>query len=79
MSIIDSPEALGRLIREQRRTQGLRQDDLAQSLGTSHIFLRKLERGEVSQVRRLLALLVDLGIRLEAHPPQSADAPKSSI
>lgn len=69
MSSIPTAQILGQLIRDQRRIQGLRQDDLAGALGTSHVFLRKLERGEVPQVQRLFAVLADLGIALHATVP----------
>lgn len=75
MHTIPSAHALGQLIRDQRRAQRLRQDDLAGALGTSHVFLRKLERGEVQQVQRLFAVLADLGITLHATLPASSPAP----
>jgi len=74
MTTLPNEKALGQLIRGQRRMQRLRQDDLAAALGTSHVFLRKLERGEVQQVQRLFAVLADLGITLHARVPGSDDA-----
>lgn len=72
---ISNATDLGKLLREQRRLQRLRQDDLAEGLRTSHVFLRKLERGEAAQVNRLFAVLADLGITLYVKTPPLADGP----
>lgn len=74
MHTIPTAHALGQLILDQRRAQRLRQDDLAGALGTSHVFLRKLERGELRQVQRLFTVLADLGITLHASVPPSSSA-----
>ena len=71
MIAIKDIHQLGQLMRQQRRKQHLRQDDLADALGTSHVFLRKVERGEAQQLQRLFALLDDLGIKLYATTPDS--------
>lgn len=73
MIAIQNAKHLGELVRTQRRAQGLRQDDLAGALGTSHVFLRKLERGELQQVQRLCAVLNDLGITLHATVANAPD------
>ena len=70
--IIQSSTDLGTLIRRVRRGQRVRQDDLAQSIGTSHRFLRELERGSASQIQRLFLILDELGIHIEADPPGDA-------
>lgn len=72
--IISTPEMLGKIIRHTRQAQGLRQDDLALSLQTSHVALRQLEHGNVRQITRLFDVLSELGIRLILDTPYSDDA-----
>ena len=64
---IDSPDALGRLIRERRNSLGLNQTELAGVAGTSLRFLSELERGKTTaQLDATLRVLAALGISLEA-------------
>jgi y4mF family transcriptional regulator len=73
-SIIRSPEDLGRLIREQRKRQGLRQVDLAAMVGASHVFLGDVEKGKPTvQLGRVLQLLDELGLVLRVELPHSVD------
>lgn len=67
---IDTPEALGILIRKRRKDLGLNQTELAGVAGTSLRFLSELERGKRSaQLDATLRVLAALGIRLEADIP----------
>lgn len=67
---IDSPEALGAVIRRERKRQGLRQADLAAMTGSSHVFLGDVERGKPTvQLGRVLKLLDELGLRLSVDAP----------
>lgn len=67
---IRTPEDLGRLIRAQRKQQRLRQQDLADQVGASHVFLRQVEQGRPTvQLGRVLRLLDELGIELHADVP----------
>jgi transcriptional regulator with XRE-family HTH domain len=69
---IASPEALGLLIRATRRTQKLRIDDTAGVAGVGHVFVREVERGKPTvQFGRVLKLLAELGIELEAEAPDT--------
>ncbi len=64
---IDSPEALGRLIRRRRNSLGLNQTELAGVAGTSLRFLSELERGKATaQLDATLRVLAALGVSLEA-------------
>lgn len=57
---------LGRIIRENRRSQGLRQDQLAAAAGVGLRFLIELERGKsTAQLGKALAVLSALGCRVE--------------
>ncbi len=65
---IDSPEALGSLIRRRRKSLGLNQTELAGVAGTSLRFLSELERGKsTAQLGATLRVLAALGIRLEGN------------
>lgn len=62
---ITSVEEIGRIARDMRKRQGLRQDDLAAMIGSSHVFLRDVETGKPGvQLGRVLQLLDELGIRV---------------
>ena len=67
---IRTAEDLGRLIREQRKRQGLRQTDLAAIIGASHVFVGDVEKGKPSvQLGRVLRLLDELGLELRLSAP----------
>ncbi len=69
---IDTPQQLGEIIRRIRKAQGVRQDDLAGIVGSSHVFLRDLERGKPTvQLGKTLDVLRELGIRLVADVPNT--------
>lgn len=62
---IRTPDELGRLIRQQRKRQRLRQADLAAMIGASHVFLGDVEKGKPTvQLGRVLKLLEELGLTL---------------
>lgn len=66
---------IGRLIRAERKSQGLRQDELAAASGVGLRFVVELERGKQTvQLGKVLAVLAALGCTLEiSHPrPESA-------
>lgn len=72
---IDNPIALGTLVRAVRKSQGLRQDDLAAMVGLSHVSLMNLERGKGTvQLGSVLAILRELGITLHLDVPEEAAA-----
>jgi y4mF family transcriptional regulator len=75
---IDTPRKLGELIRQVRKAQGLRQDDLAGVAGSSHVFVLEVERGKpTAQFGKVLDLLRELGIRLIAEIPETRAPGKS--
>lgn len=70
---IPSPQELGLVLRATRKAQGLRLDDLAGSASVGHVFAREAEHGkETLQLGKVLALLAELGIRLQADMPDAA-------
>lgn len=68
--VVSTPEDLGRLIRQQRKRQKLRQTDLAAMIGASHVFLVDVEKGKPTvQLGRVLKLLDELGLILRVKVP----------
>lgn len=66
---------IGKLARELRRQQGIRQDDLAAIIGASHVFLRDVELGKGTvQLGKVLSLLDELGVRVHLEIPERAGA-----
>ncbi len=66
--MMNTPEDIGRLVREGRKRLGLRQDALAASAGVGVRFLVELERGKPSvQLGKVLAVLAALGIELNVR------------
>jgi transcriptional regulator with XRE-family HTH domain len=60
-------EALGALLREERRAAGLSQRDVAERTGVSDAYLSQVERGRHEpSLRVLTAVAATLGVSLEA-------------
>jgi transcriptional regulator with XRE-family HTH domain len=60
-----SARSLGQAIKHYRHQAGLSQVDLAEMTGLNRTYLSALERGkETEQVRRLLLVLRQLGVRV---------------
>lgn len=69
---IDTPSALGQIVRAARKAQKIRQDDAAGSIGVSENFLGKIERGsEAVQWGKLFQVLEGLGIQVMVDIPDS--------
>lgn len=63
-------EEIGRVTRQTRLAQGLRQDQLAAAAGVGLRFLVELERGKPTvRLDKVLAVLDALGCRLEVTSP----------
>ena len=68
---VTSAQTLGLLIRATRRSQKVRIDDVAGSVGVGPVFVREVERGkETVQLGRVMKLLAELGIELKADVPE---------
>jgi DNA-binding XRE family transcriptional regulator len=62
---IYTPASLGAAVRHYRQQAGLTQAELADRAGLNRTYLSDLERGkETEQVRRILRLLKQLGVRM---------------
>lgn len=71
---IQSTEELGRAIRDERKTQGLTQSDLAAASGVSLRYISELERGRASAgVGRALRVVRMLGLRVVLERPEGGD------
>ena len=71
-----TPQEIGRIVRETRRAQGLRQDQLAGAAGVGVRFLVELEAGKVTaQIGKALAVLAALGCRMRIEPPRMGPPP----
>ena len=71
-----TPEEIGRIVRETRRAQGLRQDQLAGAAGVGVRFVVELEAGKTTaRIGKALAVLAALGctLRIESPPGAAAD------
>ena len=65
-----TPKQIGTLIRDTRKLQGLRQDELAAVAGVGLRFLVELEAGkETAQLGKTLAILAALGCAIDITPP----------
>lgn len=64
--MIQSTEALGQLIRQQRKKIAVTQSDLALTAGTGLRFIIELEKGKPTcQIGKILQVLQVLGIQLQ--------------
>ncbi len=71
-----TPEKFGRIVRETRRAQGLRQDQLAGAAGVGVRFLVELEAGKATaQIGKALAVLAALGCNLRIEAPRIEPRP----
>ena len=65
-----TPQQIGKLIRDTRKTQGLRQDELAAAAGVGLRFLVELEAGKTTaQLGKTLSVLAALGCTIAISPP----------
>lgn len=61
-----NPAGLGRTVRANRRTQGLRQDELAALAGVGNRFVSDFENGkDTLEIGRALRVLDALGLELQ--------------
>jgi HTH-type transcriptional regulator / antitoxin HipB len=70
-----TPQDIGRLIRDTRKSLGVTQKKLALTSGTGIRFVIELERGkETCEIGKALTILQTLGITLTLTPPPAAAA-----
>lgn len=67
-----TPQALGSLVRTERKAMGLTQAELALASGTGMRFISDLENGKSTcQIGKTLTVLKTLGIRLAVASPRA--------
>jgi HTH-type transcriptional regulator / antitoxin HipB len=67
-----TPQQVGSLIRQTRKSLGVTQKDLALTSGTGLRFVIDLEKGkETCEIGKALTVLQTLGIKLTLTPPAS--------
>ncbi|MCZ0943853.1 MAG: helix-turn-helix transcriptional regulator [Gammaproteobacteria bacterium] len=65
-----TPKDIGEVIRQTRKAQGLRQDQLAAAAGVGQRFLVELEAGKsTAQIGKALNVLAALGCSLNIKAP----------
>lgn len=65
-----TPEQIGQMIRDTRKSLGVTQKDLALTSGTGLRFVIDLEKGkETCEIGKALRILQTLGIKLTLTPP----------
>jgi len=70
-TLLAHPGALGPVVRERRRAQGLRIDDAAGLLGVSQDLMSRLENGQGTvRLDKALAILDGLGLTLMVIPKE---------
>ncbi len=68
MTIIQTPEILGQLIKETRKSQGLTQEQLASLSRVGRRFILDLEAGKKScHLDKVLSVLAMLGLEVHLH------------
>ncbi len=68
-------QAIGQIIRENRKRLGVTQKDLALTSGTGLRFVIDLEKGkETCQIGKVLTVLQTLGIKLALTPPAISES-----
>ncbi len=67
-----TPEAIGKLVKQERKALGLTQAELALTSGTGMRFISELENGKPTcQLGKTLTVIKTLGIRLTPSLPNS--------
>ena len=75
--LITSPQALGALIRDERKQQGLTQIALGKMTGLNQTTLSMIEKGKPSvQLQTILILLAALKLNLQAGSQENLDPAK---
>ncbi len=71
VTVLDTPDALGPVVRARRKSQSLRIDDAAALLGVSVDLMSRLENGQGSvRLDKAIAVLDGLGLTLMVLPKE---------
>lgn len=73
---IKTADALGELVRDQRKQRGWSQSQLAEKVGVSRLWVGQFENGKESvELGLVLKTLRELGISVDASLPQNKQFP----
>lgn len=68
-----TPQDVGKLVRQTRKTLGVTQKDLALTSGTGLRFVIELEKGKPTcEIGKALTVIQTLGLRITFTPPAAA-------
>jgi len=72
---IESTKQLGSILKSVRKSQSIRQDDMADMIGSSHVYVMEVEKGsEGANIGGIFKLMDEMGIKLIMDvPAESAD------
>jgi transcriptional regulator with XRE-family HTH domain len=77
---IHSTEQLGEILKTVRKSQSVRQDDMADMIGTSHVYVSEVEKGsEGANIGGILKLLDELGVNLILNIPDESEEAVSKL
>lgn len=68
LSWVYNSAELGHAIREARRANGIRQEDLAEALGVSRMTISRMERGDSVSMETAMRALSECGFALIVAP-----------
>ena len=73
---IKSTKQLGNVLKAVRKSQGIRQDDMADIIGSSHVYVMDVEKGsEGANIGGILKLMEEMGVKLVIDiPAESIEA-----
>ena len=72
---IPMPAEIGAMVKQARKAQGLRQDQLAGAIGLGTRFIVELEAGKpTAQIGKVLQVLDGLGFKVHIQPPKESEA-----
>lgn len=73
---IESTKQLGNVLKAVRKSQSIRQDDMADIIGSSHVYVMDVEKGaEGVNIGGIFRLMEEMGIKLVLDiPSESIDA-----
>ena len=75
--LVKTPEELSAVLRQTRTALGVHSLDLAATVNISHVTLRRLESGLMTEaVRSLLKIMDELGILMTLSPPPGVSSIK---
>ncbi len=77
---IKNTAELGALAKAVRKAEGIRQDDIAETIERSHVYVRDIEAGKPQpNIGGILALFNELGVKVHLDVPISESQAKEAV